>query len=77
MRAPYLEIHRSPLVPTHPSIQRGNLSVLVSLEFPGALLFPNDGYLICVTPEKTEGNDSSDALWNGTITERPANLRLL
>lgn len=32
-------------------------------------MFPNDEYLICVTPEKTrDGNDSSDALWNGTIT---------
>lgn len=25
-------------------------------------------YLTCITPEKTEGNDSSEALWNGTIT---------
>lgn len=55
----------------HPSMQRVNVNVLSvlgsSLEFSYYQMMTK--YLIRVTPEKIlEGNDSSDALWNGTIT---------
>lgn len=53
----------------HTSIRRVSTSLLVSVGVPWSVHISNDEYLICVTPEKTrEGNDSSDALWNGTIT---------
>lgn len=55
----------------HPYIQHVNINVVSvlgsSLEFVYYQMMMK--YLICITPEKIlEGNDSSDALWNGTIT---------
>lgn len=62
-----LPLHTYP----HPYIQHVNIHVVSvlgsSLEFVYYQMMMK--YLICITPEKIlEGNDSSDALWNGTIT---------
>ena len=74
----YIEIHtqseclHSPLhTYPHPYIQHVNTNVVSvlgsSLKFVYYQMMMK--YLICITPEKTVvGNDSSDALWNGTVT---------
>lgn len=64
---PHSPLHTYP----HPYTQHGNTNVVrvlgSSLEFVCYQMVMK--YLICITPEKVlEGNDSSDALWNGTIT---------
>lgn len=68
----YTQKHKSVYTYTHtpnPYIQYVNINVFLGVSLESVYYQMMIKYLICFTPEKIlEGNDSSDALWNGTIT---------
>lgn len=75
-RMSYIDTHKNTRVSTltythtpNPYIQYVNINVFLGVSLESVYYQMMIKYLICFTPEKIlEGNDSSDALWNGTIT---------